>query len=291
MLKRWGFQDVIVEAQFHEDSTRMIFSIIVNNKRMLLKGLPDEKPESVIRGNVLAHEYLESKLQIAPKIIHTADGNSYIHEDGYWFYLMEFIEGRSLEETIEDEYLLGKIARQLHSCTDYQYVSSLNEDKNRFYEWFIDKEFKNEFDSILDYLPDFSKYDQCFIHTDLGPHNAMMRSNGQVILMDMDDAGIGSRYLDIGWPFIMQFVDFNHETDAMRYRFDLALAFMQGYYETEAISRDEYDLIWQGAIFMHISYMQTYGPYAVDSLWNILNFGMRQKEELWDILIQKNIAT
>ena len=30
--------------------------------------------------------------------------------------------------------------------------------------------------------------------------------------------------------------------------------------------------------------MQTYGPYAVDSLWKILNFGMEQKEELWNRL-------
>lgn len=46
--------------------------------------------------------------------------------------------------------------------------------------------------------------------------------------------------------------------------------------------RNEYDLIWKGAVFMHISYMQTYGPYAVDSLWAILNYGMAQKEKLWE---------
>ena len=32
------------------------------------------------------------------------------------------------------------------------------------------------------------------------------------------------------------------------------------------------------------SYMQTYGPYAVDSLWKILNFGMDQKEALWEMI-------
>lgn len=34
---------------------------------------------------------------------------------------------------------------------------------------------------------------------------------------------------------------------------------------------------------MHISYMQVYGPDAVDSLWQILKFGMNQKEELWKL--------
>ncbi|MBH1939461.1 aminoglycoside phosphotransferase family protein [Mobilitalea sibirica] len=287
VLKNWGFQEVIIENQFHEDSSRQIFSFSVNNQRMLLKGIPDEISENVIKGNVSAHEYLGNQKHIAPDIIYTPDGNCYIHEDGFWFYVMEFVEGRPLEETVEDEYSLGKIARLVHSYTDYQYLSSLDADKKRFYEWFTDKEFKKEFDSILNQLPDFTKYDQCFIHTDLGPHNAMMRLNGQVILIDLDDSGIGSMHLDIGWAFIMQFVEYNRETEEMKYRFDLAMAFLQGYYENEKISRNEYDLIWQGAIFMHISYMKVFGPYAVNPLWNILKYGMCQKDKLWDMLIQQ----
>ncbi|MDD4112070.1 MAG: hypothetical protein PHC56_03435 [Herbinix sp.] len=31
------------------------------------------------------------------------------------------------------------------------------------------------------------------MHTDLGPHNAMMRTNGQVVLIDFDDSGIDSK--------------------------------------------------------------------------------------------------
>ena len=110
----------------------------------------------------------------------------------------------------------------------------------------------------------------------------MLRVNGEVVFIDLDDAGIGSRYLDLGWPFIMQFVDFNHDTEEMKYRFDLALSFLKGYYDNMNISREEYELVFQGAIQMHISYMQSYGPYAVDSLWKILQYGMEQKEILWE---------
>ena len=35
---------------------------------------------------------------------------------------------------------------------------------------------------------------------------------------------------------------------------------------------------------MHISYMQSYGPYAVDSLWKILNYGISRKEDLWSMI-------
>lgn len=76
----------------------------------------------------------------------------------------------------------------------------------------------------------------------------MRRKGGEVVLIDLDDAGIGSRYLDLGWAFIMQFVDFNHQTGEMRYRFDLALAFLQGYYGERPLTREEYEWIWQGAV-------------------------------------------
>ena len=78
--------------------------------------------------------------------------------------------------------------------------------------------------------------DQCFVHTDIGPHNTMLKSDGKVMFIDLDDTGIGSRYLDLGWPFIMQ----------------------------------------------------SYGPDAVEALWQILLFGMEQKELLWEMLQEKN---
>lgn len=284
ILKNWGFNNIKIESRYHENSTRQIYFISAHDKHMVLKGIPDEKSENTIKNNILAHEFLGNQKNIAPKIICTPDGIKYIYDNGFWFYLMEFIEGRLLEESIIDEYELGKLAKQLHTYRDYHILSSLNQDKDRFYEWFTEKEFKNEFDEILDKLPDFKNYEQCFVHTDLGPHNSIMRRNGKIVLIDLDDAGIGSKYLDLGWPFIMQFVDFNHETDVMKYRFDLACAFLQGYYENEELLREEYDLLWQGAIYMHISYMKTYGPYAVDSLWSILKYGIEQKEKLWDMI-------
>ena len=116
----------------------------------------------------------------------------------------------------------------------------------------------------------------------------MLRQDGKVVFVDLDDAGIGSRYLDLGWPFIMQFVDYNHDTGTMHYRFDLAESFLRGYYGEAGITRKEYDLLFFGAEQMHISYMQSYGPDDIDPLWRILNYGMDQKEILWDIINKEN---
>lgn len=279
----WGFKDIEIIEQFNKDSPRLIFKIRADGCFYILKGIPVSKPESVILGNTLAHQYLGNRKGIAPQITNLPDGSLFIESDGFRFYLTEFITGKPMPTTTENEYLLGRLVKQLHTYKDYDYPSGLNENKQRFYEWFPEKAFKAEFDAILDMLPDFDEYDRCFIHTDLGPHNTIIRPDGKLILIDLDDAGIGSRYLDLGYAFIMQFVE---HTEDMRlsYRFDLAKAFLGGYYGNDKIPRLEYDLLWNGAVYMCISYMKSFGCDAVDSLWKILKFGLEQKEELWKML-------
>lgn len=289
ILQNWGFFDIEVLEQFNKNSPRLIFKIRANGCLYLLKGIPISKPESVILGNTLAHEYLGNQKGIAPRIINLPDGSLFIESDGFRFYLTEFIDGKPMEPTAENEYRLGKLSKQLHAYRNYDYPSGLHENKQRFYEWFPQKPFKFEFDAILDSLPDFGEYDRCFIHTDIGPHNAMIKADGGLVLIDLDDAGIGSRYLDLGYAFIMQFVE-HTEDMRMNYRFDLAKAFLDGYYGSDKIPRLEYDLLWHGAVYMHISYMQSFGYAAVEPLWQILKFGMEQKERLWRMLLKEKTA-
>ena len=136
-------------------------------------------------------------------------------------------------ETEEDEFRLGKLAKKLHSYQEYVIPSPMSQNTERFYRWFQERSFKKEFDSILHSLPDFSHYDQCLIHSDLGPHNAMIRDTGEAVFIDLDKTGIGSRFLDLGWAFIMQFVEFHRESGEMEYHFGLAKAFLEGYYGVE----------------------------------------------------------
>lgn len=288
VLAHWNITDFSVADRYHEQTERILYRIETAERDYFLRGIPQEKREETVRGNVLAHSYLGNEQHMAPMIFPADEGKSYISEGGHLFYLTEYIDGNNLDETEADEYALGKLTAKLHGLKGYTYPTGLNSDKSRFYGWFAEKPFKAEFDRILDGLPDFSKQEQCFIHSDLGPHNAMRRKNGEVVFIDLDDAGIGPKYLDLGWAFIMQFVDFDHQTEEMRYRFDLAVSFLRGYYGERTLSRNEYDMIWQGAVFMHISYMHTYGPYAVDSLWKILQYGMARKEELWEIWCSTN---
>ena len=281
ILINWEIGTLGAAEQLKEDPFRPVYEIKTDTGHYILKGFSGDMPEKTISSNVQAHLFLGNKQDLAPRLYPAKNGEYYLRSQEYRFYLMEFIEGRQLEETPEDEFRLGQAARKLHELKGYGIRSPFTQSKKPYYEWFRDLGFVKEFDAILDRIPDFEQLDQCFVHTDMGPHNAMLRNDDKVIFVDLDDAGIGSRFLDLGWPFIMQFVNFDDETEEMSYRFDLAESFLKGYYGEAGITREEYDLLFYGAEQMHISYMQAYGPYAVDSLWKILNFGMEQKEVLW----------
>ena len=281
VLAAWEIGNPCSVKQLKDDTARPVFKIITDTGNYILKGYSNEMPETTMSSNVKAHLFLGNEKGLAPKIYPTPASEYYICAHGYWFYLMEYIEGRQMQETPEDEFKIGQAARKLHELKGYSIKSPFIQNKKRFYEWFGDKSFVEELDAILDEIPDFECLDQCFVHTDMGPHNTMLSKDDKVVFVDLDDTGVGSRYLDLDWPFIMQFVNFDHDTEEMDYRFDLALSFLRGYYGENGLTRDEYDLLFYGAEQMHISYMQTYGPYAVDSLWKILKYGMEQKEILW----------
>lgn len=285
VLKNWGIQDPELVYRYDVSGRRIVYKIGTENGELILKGIPTDTQEKIIIGNTKAHEYLGNQKGLAPKLIYLSDGSTYLKEEQYYFYLMEFVSGRQLEETIEDEFLLGQAAAKLHQLTDFDNLCSFNSEQQKriFRDWFSERSFKTEYDAILDSLPNFYDYEQCFIHTDIGPHNARLNTEGEVLFIDLDDAGFGSRYIDLGWPFIMQFVDYDKKTHEIKYRYDLAKAFLKGYYGKKSITKDEIDMVWNGAIYMHIAYMQCYGPDAVDTLWKILKFGIEQKERMYEM--------
>lgn len=88
-------------------------------------------------------------------------------------------------------------------------------------------------------LPDFDAYRQCFIHTDIGPYNAMRDDAGRIVFIDLDDSGIGSQYVDLGWPFISQFVAYDKQTRQMSYKLEIAKAFLEGYCSVRPVTREE----------------------------------------------------
>lgn len=287
ILGYWGLKDIKVLNNFDVGGLRLVCKVQTEQGVIILKGQPVDVNEKSIMGNIQAHEYLGNKNNMAPKLLSRPDGSLYLKDTEYYYYIMEFITGRHLLETVEDEYLLGRAVGKMHSLAGHKFFCTFDvrEDIQQFRSFYKERKWKNEFDTILDELLDFYKYRQCFIHTDIGPHNLIINENGKVIFIDLDDAGIGPQYIDIGWPFISQFVDFNRETKEMHYKFDIATSFLKGYCSVRKVTEEEYNLIWSGAVYTHIFNMQWFGVDAAESLWKILKYGMSQKEELKNVVL------
>ena len=278
----WSFNEVEQLEQYDVWGERLVERFRVDGKNVILKGIGNVD-EDIIISNVKAHQFLGNIHGMAPSIIRTKFETSFIYINDYYFYMMSYIDGRQLEDTVEDSIKLGVATRRMHHLNDYAITSPLysEEKRKKYRSWFDNHNFKEEFNTIIDGLIDFEMNEQCFIHTDVGPHNAKLNADGNVMFVDLDDAGYGPKYLDLGWPFIMQFVDHNKETGEMKYQFDLAVGFLKGYFSSKPIPQKVFDDLWDGAIYMHISYMKVYGPEAVEPLWDILNFGIANKNELY----------
>ena len=106
VLEHWELNNPCAEEHLQENSPRLLFRIKADSKRFILKGFPCKTPETTIRSNVQAHLFLGNEQGLAPRIFPLKTGEYYISNRGYWFYLMEFIEGRQMRETPDDEYML-----------------------------------------------------------------------------------------------------------------------------------------------------------------------------------------
>lgn len=113
ILQYWELDNPSVEQLLKEDSGRLIFQIKTDSKRYILKAFSCKTTEDTIKSNVKAHLFLGNEKGMAPIIYPTKTGEYYLCDQDHWFYLMEFIEGRQMEETPEDEYKIGQAARKL----------------------------------------------------------------------------------------------------------------------------------------------------------------------------------
>lgn len=281
VLRHWGMQDAVVLKQYETLGGRIVCKVQTDAGLVILKGQPIAVPKERIISDISAYEFLGNRHRMAPRICYRPDGTALWKDAVYWYYVQEFLDGGQAEETAEDERLLGMAAAAMHKLTGYARpcLFHVGESLQKFETWYSDRPWKAEFDALLRQMPNFDQYRQCFIHTDICPANVIIRE-GSAIFIDLDGAGCGSPYLDLGWPFISQFVKYDKKTKELGYKFDLARAYLAGYCSEFPLSRTEYDLVWWGAVYTHIYNMQWYGPDDMDPLWEILNFGLAQKGAL-----------
>lgn len=290
--KSWGLSNVVISKILQENGERKVYLVESQEGTFVLKVFNPELTLNEITSYIDVLVFLEKKdLGFLPKIMKLLDGSTFTKIQGRYIYLMEYIEGVKLSENIFDEYALGVKLAKLHQVDGYSQNSGIDvqERVNNMISRFEKFKFKAEYDSIVKSLPDFSKLKQSFIHTDICPKNALKSINGEMFIIDFDDAGIGSTFIDLGYPLITQFVGYEDKKDGTGnveffYKYELAKAFYDGYFSILQMSNNDKKFIFDGAVFMQLMYMPVYGEEHVPFLWRQLKYAIKNKALLMKVL-------
>lgn len=281
LKNKYGLNRVKFLNRLQAKGSREVIHFSSTEGQWIVKMLEPERREEEVQLYTKVLKFLgHLPERITPFILQQPKGSLYTRIGNRFLYVMEFIDGDKVSENPEDEYQLGVLTSRLHAVEGYQFDSNLRfkERIRNMMGWFKDKHFFSSYFRYINNLPDFDVYQQCLIHTDIGPHNAMKKSNGQLIFIDLDDAGVGSKYIDLGYPLICQFVRFHN--GHLKFDEQNANAFYRGYQSIYSLNEDEVELTFQGAVFMQLMYMNSFGDNAVEAMWSILEYGLKNKELL-----------
>lgn len=293
--KHWGLSGVKISKALQINGERKVFLLTTLEGNYILKLFHPELSENEIKKYTEVLLFLErSKTNIAPKLIKATDQLVYTRWENRYLYIMEYIKGMVLTETPENEYALGKAAAVLHRIQGYNEKCLIDTEQHvkGMLTRYKGYEFKIKYDEIIRELPDFTKLRQGFIHSDICPANAIRRLSGEVAFIDFDDAGNGSTFIDIGYPLISQFVQWENklpgqpppDVDKIFFQFEAAKAFYTGYYSVTPLTKEEKERIFDGAVFMQLLYFPIFGEEAVPFLWRQLTYALENKPMLMEAL-------
>jgi len=293
--QKWGLSSVTISRTLQKNGERIVNLIEAQEGTFVLKVFHPELTLNEIERYTNALMFLEETGYCnVPKIVKLLDNSDFTRVEDRYIYLMEFINGVEVSESQEEEYKLGVALAELHKIKGYTHDSNIDvlNNINKMLSRFGEYPFKENYDSIVKNLPDFTKLKQSFIHTDICPTNALKSSNGEIILIDFDDAGNGSTFIDLGYPLITQFVQFQNrvagqtppDINKLYFNFEMAKAFYDGYFSVTPMTDDEKDLIFHGAVFMQLMYMPIFGKEAVPYMWKILTYALENKSLLLEPL-------
>ncbi|MBS4220096.1 phosphotransferase [Bacillus sp. FJAT-49711] len=228
----WGLKNVSTIHDIKAKGNRIVK--IINSKEgwFVLKSFDPSLSDQQITQYTNTLSYLgASQYRLSPNILMANDGALYKKHNSRYMYIMEYIHGEQLQENSEDEFALGQVSALLHKIHNYPTQSGLNVEERieNMYRRFHKYSFKKEYDQIIKSLPNFNSLRQSFIHTDIGPHNAIKTSEGKVIFIDLDDAGNGSTLIDVGYPLITQFIRYK-DSGELAFNIENARAFFEGYF-------------------------------------------------------------
>jgi Ser/Thr protein kinase RdoA (MazF antagonist) len=135
--------------------------------------------------------------------------------------------------------------------------------------------FGREYAQLVKTLPDFQALPLALIHGEI-TGNCIQDRAGRMVIVDWDEAGIGTRVLDLGHPLIQAFLSEDLEWDERAAR-----GYYEGYFARAALGDREIGCIFDAGLFYALRYV-IYGNTA--KRWARIKFAVRNREQLESLI-------
>lgn len=277
--KFWPLTEVKIGKVLQISGERIVCEISAKEGEFVFKIADSSKIEERIINDTFAFDFLKAKnFPYIPKLLKTKDSKNYHKLEEKFVYVMERVEGKPAERTIENWKQLGNITAELHDIPQYpcKTLFAVHSEIPKFKETADKLPFGKEYMEIVSRLPNFEGLSQSLIHTDIGPHNAIQRLDNLIVLVDWDDAGVGMTILDLGFPLICHFV-----TEDKVFEKEKAKAFYDAYFAKRQLPNKEKSLIFDAGLFFALMYV----PYGnTQKHWERIKFAIANKELISSVL-------
>lgn len=219
-----------------------------------------------------------------PHLLETRSGQSTAAGPGWWMQVMEYIpitfQGSA---TPEDWHKLGAAAGRLNLFRDYpgEYAIPFEGAVQEILDLAQGRPFERPLLDLMDQLNILRTVPETgLIHGEINPANAARRANGEIVILDWDEAGTGMLALEIGYPLITNFVTVGTHTLLA----DQARAFYAGY-RSEYPTRLDPERTFAAALFNAIRYMRFADE---ERRWMRIQWAVKHQDQLLQLIQQAN---
>ncbi len=252
LIEQWALSDVInVSAVKKTTVGRMVFRVDTKDKSYALKVYAPSRKKEIVEKDIYLLRLLEKRGFPACVLRNTSNGEGYGAINGSYAYVYDWIEGKNPESTTETFEKLGDMTGRLHTISEpYPYTSDFKPatEIQKLLATAKSKGIDQKHVDLLLSIRDLSQLPQGMIHTDIGPHNSLERPDGELVVIDWEDAGLGPMVIDIGWELEQCL------SDESLFETEKAKAFLHGYQEHRTLTTEEKSHAYDAALFFAFLY-------------------------------------
>ncbi len=249
---QWNISDVLRVTEVKKvASGRMMFRVDTHTRSYALKICAPTRRKQVVEKDIQCLKFLE-RSRFPACILHDP-----LHGEGYgminesYAYVYDWIEGLDAESTVETFEKLGDMMGRLHTIPEpYAFRSDfiLKNEVQKLRSAAVAKGIDQKYRDLLSSIRDVDHLPQGMIHTDIGPHNALQRPDGTILIIDWEDAGLGPLIVDIGWELEQCL------SDTSVFEIEKAKAFLQAYQAHRKLTLEEINHTYDVALFFAFLY-------------------------------------